>query len=1337
MHKWFRLKKQQPTKRKIATHFINIVIVGMVVALAVVVTVAIVMARDIASEASGDYARMYSMVATERFQEAVGHEIDLISRAVESRAIQEWFADEDNFGKRLSAFNTMMSFAGLLENSSLSFGIAASQQEYFVGEGSMLKDCLPLHPLDPQNPEHQWFFNCIQSETDYILNVDADRLTRTLRLWVDHKVVSQGKIVGVLCSNVNVENLKREVFGGFDGNTLGYIIDQHGIIQLSSQEDEGQASTSDAASIVHVNGDKDFQEGITSYLENIHGFFQGGEPIRIMELHMGPYRFASIESVKDTGWSVVTFYATGTLFNVVRLVPLMGVLLAVFIIYVLASNALAQRIVFSPISRLASSLGTTEGGEEIYGLDRNDELGELAKSIRGLQARTRESDERDRIMLDAMPLCCNFWDPDLHNLDCNEEAVKLFGLHNKQEYLDDFMQLSPQYQPNGKKSADEAQAKIKEAFATGRVVFEWMHQRLDGTLIPAEITLVRVRHGNRYQVAGYTRDLREYKKMMAEIDHKDTLLRTVNEVATILLQSDTEEFDATLRRCMGMMATAAQADRMYIWKNRMKDGEMYCTQLYEWSGGAEPQQGSEYTIDIPYSQNIPGWEEKFRQGQCVNGIVREMSQAEQEQLVPQAILSLLVVPVFLKDVFWGFVGFDDCHRERRFTPSEESVLHSASLLFANALLRNDMTATLRNAAAKMEAVIGNYAGVIWCINNQGVITLFKGRYLKEIGVKPEFMEGKNMDVVRRKGLQWDIMANVKKTFAEGPQDWVAELDGRMFHSQTTPVFDENGNVTDVVGSTDDISDSIRLQTELEKAAEAAQAASRAKSNFLSNMSHEMRTPMNAIIGMTSIGKSAGSNERKDYAFEKIEEASHHLLGVINDILDLSKIEANKFELSEVVFDFEKMLQKVVNVINFRVDEKEQRFTVHMDMNIPRLLVGDDQHLAQVITNLLSNAVKFTPHGGDIRLNTHLLGITQDECEMSIVVSDAGIGISEEQQNRLFTSFEQAESSTSRKYGGTGLGLAICRRILEFMGGTIQVESQLGQGATFTCTLKMKIAPKSAQAKEGLPGVTLENVRVLVVDDEAHTLEYFATIAKQLKVRCDTALSGKEAIGMIQQNGPYDIYFIDWRMPDMDGMELSQKIKEQWNHEAVVTMVSATAWTEIEADAIQAGVDRYLPKPLFPSAIESCIKDCIGASPDTKTEVQPKEAKDFRGFTVLLVEDVEINREIVIALLEPTGLTIDCAENGLEAVQMFQEDPERYDIILMDMQMPEMDGLEATRQIRAQDNPKAATIPIVAMTANVFSEDIERCLAVGMNDHLGKPLDIEDVMVKLRKYLLKE
>jgi len=527
----------------------------------------------------------------------------------------------------------------------------------------------------------------------------------------------------------------------------------------------------------------------------------------------------------------------------------------------------------------------------------------------------------------------------------------------------------------------------------------------------------------------------------------------------------------------------------------------------------------------------------------------------------------------------------------------------------------------------------------------------------------------------------------------------------------------------------------RYLKSLREIMDTLEIASKAKSNFLANMSHEIRTPLNAIIGMTTIGKAADDKERKNYSLLRIEDASHHLLGVINDILDVSKIESGKFELSLADFNFEKMLIRVVNVSTFRVDEKKQKLTVYVDRDIPQLMFGDDQRLAQVVTNLLGNAVKFTPKGGSICLNTYYLGEQNGVYEIKISVSDTGIGISADQQENLFQSFQQAESSTSRKFGGTGLGLAISKSIVEMMDGRIWVDSELGKGAAFNFTVKMQKA-RTNSASLGNRVINWKKLRVLAVDNDKYILSDIKGIVEKFGAQCDIADSGMEALRLIEENAAYNLLFVDWKIPSVDGVELTVKLKQRATNadESLVVMISAAEYDIIAGRAKEAGADKFLKKPLFPSIIDEIVGEYFGLDDVREADTFDNDSGIFEGRRILLAEDVEINREIMIALLEHTLVSIDCAENGKEAVDMFCSAPGKYEIIFMDIQMPEMDGYEATRRIRACGAPEAKTVPIIAMTANVFKEDIDNCLAAGMNAHVGKPLDIAEVMYKIKTYL---
>jgi hemerythrin-like metal-binding protein len=893
-------------------------------------------------------------------------------------------------------------------------------------------------------------------------------------------------------------------------------------------------------------------------------------------------------------------------------------------------------------------------------------------------------------------------------------------------------------------------------------------------------------------IVDYQRQLNEKERIKSErvrddLFYQGKLLRMVNHVAEQFLYTESENPEENFVAAMEMMAHCIDADRMYLWQNRMINGKLHYVQEYEWvSPGIEPT----LKVKTGFSYlDLPVWEARLALGQAINGPINSLSPEERRTLFPFGIESILIIPIILQEKFWGFASFDNCHSEEAYSEETVAMLRSGCLLIANAAVRKKNQLMIKTRLEQQELMadisqsfissesmavliqdalgrIGEFLGINRILvvmaekdtdESFPVYAWFGEEKWKQKGVQmgfnrlinslfPKKISGKEKifphlcdDIYNDEGGKFSVLARAGlKSFIWAPVYVKGSYWGLVTVESCDRFREWSESDAQLVGS---VSSAIAgavardlMEKERSAALEQALQASMAKGNFLSNMSHEMRTPMNAIIGMTAIGLGAKDIQKKDYAFSKIDDASTHLLGVINDILDMSKIEANKLELSPVSFNFEKMLQKVVNIINFRVEERNQSFYVTIDKQIPRLLIGDDQRLSQVITNLLSNAVKFTPEGGTIRVNAQNMEDGEDYCRIRIEVADTGIGISKEQQERLFNSFEQAESNTTRKYGGTGLGLAISKRIVEMMNGKIWINSEVGKGSAFIFTALLK---KDLSEHRQLlnPGVNWSNIRILAVDDDVEVLKCFAGIAERFGIKCDTAGSADEAISLIDKKGTYDIYFIDWKMPGMDGLELSGKIKEK-GARSVITMISAIAFSDMEAEAKEAGVDKFLSKPIFPSDIADWINTCLGV-PGADSIQERKGGDQFEENCILLVEDVEINQEIVLALLEPTGLAIDCAKNGIEAVRLYTENPGKYGMIFMDIQMPEMDGYEATRKIREAERAKdRRPIPIVAMTANVFREDIEKSLAAGMNDHVGKPLDFNEVITKLRKYLSK-
>ena len=561
---------------------------------------------------------------------------------------------------------------------------------------------------------------------------------------------------------------------------------------------------------------------------------------------------------------------------------------------------------------------------------------------------------------------------------------------------------------------------------------------------------------------------------------QELLLRCINEAATILLAADSTEFSDSFSSGIGLIAGGIGANKATLWVIMPSESGNRYESICEWgeTKGVLPVEELSTGSNV-LTTSMPRWDDKLSMGEYVMWTKNETGEGESNSSELTSIKTLLVVPIFIFDEYWGALSFIDMYSSHQYSDEEIDFAHSGSLIIANAYNRD----------SSMKALV--------------------------------------------------------------------------------------------------------------EAREKAIEGTRAKTDFLSNMSHEIRTPMNAIIGMTQIAKNTSELSKTQECLDRISSASKLLLSLINDILDMSKIEANKLEIQHEEFAFDDIVKNIETIIDVKVKEKNQTLLVSVSDTVPQKLIGDELRLVQVVNNLLSNAIKFTPDKGTITVNFDVVDVSSDDLTLEARVQDSGIGISDEQKKRLFDSFEQAEGSVARKFGGTGLGLAISKNIVELMGGTIDVISELGEGSKFVFTVKMK-----------------------------HAQEHIDVRARE-----------KE----------YSVF-------------------------------------------------------------------------------------DFSSYQLLLAEDIEINREIVTAMLESTNIKIDCAENGIEACNLMKEFPEKYNIIFMDLQMPEMGGIEATQKIRSMDNENCRTIPIIAMTANAFKEDVDKCLEAGMNGHLAKPIDEMTVLRKISEYI---
>ena len=643
----------------------------------------------------------------------------------------------------------------------------------------------------------------------------------------------------------------------------------------------------------------------------------------------------------------------------------------------------------------------------------------------------------------------------------------------------------------------------------------------------------------------------------------------------------------------------------------------------------------------------------------------------------------------------------------------------------------------------------NCARVVITMKDTDGVFLVVNKYFEDVvGIKKENAIGKkDIDIFSANianniyKLDQEIIRSGKnKTFEEE----IPHPDGNLHTYITTkvPLFDKNNNVYGLCGIATDITEVKHIQKELNKARLVAEEATKAKSDFLSNMSHEIRTPMNAVLGMTHLAMLTELTPKQHDYLNKIDLSAKSLLSIINDILDFSKIEAGKMDMESIDFNLNTVLQNLGNVVSVKAHEKENlEILFDTDPNVPHYLVGDPLRLGQVLINLCNNAVKFTEEG-EIIVSIKLLNIENNKSTLEFKVSDTGIGLTKEQQNKLFQSFSQADSSTTRKFGGTGLGLSISKRLVEMMDGSIRVESEPGKGSNFIFSAVFGIQDNPMKNKALLPTPDLRKLKSLVVDDRSTSREILKSALESFSFNVTTVSSGKKAIEELEncsKDKPYKLVLMDWQMPNMDGLETIKKLKDIENLKLPkFIMVTAFGREEIMQQAENIGIDGFLIKPFNNSLLFDTIIECFKVSNTNKKKLYTKKSYDIgklkliQGAKVLLAEDNEINRQVATELLENMFLDVTVVHNGKEAVDKTAQFD--YDIILMDIQMPIMDGFTATKIIRNSNKKNNDKLPILAMTAHAMTGDKEKSHQAGMNDHITKPIDPEKLLHAMLKWI---
>ena len=786
-----------------------------------------------------------------------------------------------------------------------------------------------------------------------------------------------------------------------------------------------------------------------------------------------------------------------------------------------------------------------------------------------------------------------------------------------------------------------------------------------------------------------------------EAEYNHELMRIVNEAAKLLLEADARDYVSALICGMETLGRHAELDRVHLWQNaRNDDGKLYVKRICYWI--SEDGLYEIKTREFSYQDDVPMWEQILSNEKIINGPIDDFIEPVKLFLSSYLVQSVLVIPIFINNNFWGTASFDDCHKRRTFTEPEVNILRSWGLLIVGAMQRNMI-------AQNLQAVSNNYKGVIWSVDDNGTITIFKGKYLEKLLPQAETMEGKNIHLVRDITDRLDILVNVEKTFKEGPQNWINKIGDSVYHSYTTPIYDDSGVPTGVVGSTDDVSETVMLQQALED-------ANRAKSDFLANMSHEIRTPMNAIIGMAELSLREDIPPTVREYVNTIKQAGANLLDIINDILDFSKIESGNVEIAHEDYTLSFLINDVVHIIKSKTHESRLRFVVNLDNHIPNVLSGDVKRIRQIMMNLLSNAVKYTDEGF-VSLSVNGNRTDNDTIILNIEVADSGRGIDQQNIEKLFDKFARFDEAKNRNIEGTGLGLAITKNLIDAMDGELEVRSVRGEGSIFTARLPQKI-------KDSKKLAVVENVEkknVLIFERREIFQNSITQTMEGLGVRHKLVSRSSEFYEELISN-KYSNVFV--------AAGLYERMKQEYGElktDAKIMLVAEFG------EVVKERNISVLTTPIFALSVADFLNGVYDFAGGGTTN-RESDRNIAPGARILSIDDINTNLVVLEGLLKPYEVQVSSCKSGMEALEAIKAAP--YDLVFMDHMMPDMDGIETTKRIRALggDYPYTERIPIIALTADAVLGAKEKFLNSGMDDFLSKPIDASKLYAILVKWI---